>query len=982
MILNAHSYYSLRYGTLSVEELISDARQQGYERLALTDINNTTGALKFVKLCREHGIAPIAGVEFRQGDELLFVALARNNAGFRQINEALTAHNLQQRPYGSAENNLDHCYLIYPHGCKKQSALKENEYIGVRLRDLNRLAVEKKEIQKKYVILQSSSYKNKRGYAVHKKLRAIDLNLLLSQLQPCQMAGIDEYLLPREKLTAYFEHLPHVLENTERLARDCSCDIDLKESKNKKTFTGSAYEDKELLETLAFRGFAERYPPTHTFARERIKKELEIIDRLGFSAYFLITWDMTHFSSGNGFHHYGRGSGANSVVAYCLKITDVCPIELDLYFERFLNPKRNAPPDFDIDYSWKDRDKVYNYMFGKYGNEHHMALLGATVTFQDRSIIREMGKVHGLPKEDIDRLVTYPESPLNKTEICQEILSHFATISDYPSVRSIHAGGVLISEEPLTCYMALDLPPKGYPTTQPDMHIVEEAGFEKLDILSQRGLGHIKETQDLILKNRGVHIDIHQVETFKKDKATNDRLAAGDTIGCFYIESPAMRGLIKKLQCRDYLTLVAASSIIRPGVAKSGMMKEYIHRTRFPDSFQYQHPILEEQLKETHGVMVYQEDVLKVAHHFGGLDLADADVLRRMMSGKGRNGDKLAAVKRKYDAHCKKMGYAGQTAGEVWRQIDAFAGFSFAKGHSASYAVESYQSLWLKTHYPLEFMVAVINNFGGFYKTKAYVYEARRLGGKLHLPCVNNSAYTTSLYGSDIFLGFIHIKSLQEDLARRISTEREQNGDYTSLENFKLRVRPTLEQLIILIRIDALRFVGRNKRELLWEAHMLYSPGENKRKDLPEPLFAEPSVNWTLPKLLTSKTEDAYDELELLEFPVSLTEFDLLKTSFRGNCMAADMEGRVGQTVRMVGNYIVYKQLRTAQGGHMAFGTFTDIHGQFFDTVHFPPVFKQYPFKGWGAYLILGKITEEYGLSSLEVQKMARLEVVTDERHE
>jgi DNA polymerase III alpha subunit len=381
-------------------------------------------------------------------------------------------------------------------------------------------------------------------------------------------------------------------------------------------------------------------------------------------------------------------------------------------------------------------------------------------------------------------------------------------------------------------------------------------------------------------------------------------------------------------------------------------------------------------------VMVYQEDVLKVAHYFGGLDLADADVLRRMMSGKGRNSGKLAEVKRKYDAHCKKMGYAEETASEVWRQIDAFAGFSFAKGHSASYAVESYQSLWLKTHYPLEFMVAVINNFGGFYKTKAYVYEARRLGGTLHLPCVNRSRYTTTLSGTNIFLGFIHIKSLQEELARRISKEREQNGDYTSLENFKMRLRPSLEQLIILIRIDALRFTGRNKRELLWEAHMLYSPGENKRKDLPEPLFTEPSVNWTLPKLVASKTEDAYDELELLEFPVSLTEFDLLKTNFRGDCMAADMEKRVGQTVRMVGNYIAYKQLRTAQGGHMAFGTFTDLHGNFFDTVHFPPVFKQYPFKGWGAYLILGKITEDYGVPSLEVEKMARLEVVTDERHE
>lgn len=980
MILNAHSYYSLRYGTLPLEEVVNDAKAQGYEQVALTDINNTSGVLRFVKLCEAAGIKPIAGAEFRQGNELLFVALACNNAGFKQINEALTACNMQGRPYDAPENNFDNCFLIYPYGRKKQQELKENEYTGVRLRDLNKLTVEKKTLQEKYVLLQSSSYKNKTGYAVHKKLRAIDLNLLLSQLQPQQMAGTDEYLLPKAKLLGYFHHLPHIIENTRRLAGQCGFKFDFKEHKNKKTYTGSAYEDKLLLEELALRGFAERYPASNTFARQRVKTELEIIDRLGFSAYFLITWNMTHFSLGSGIHHYGRGSGANSVVAYCLKITDVCPIELDLYFERFLNPRRNSPPDFDIDYSWKDRDTIYRYMFGKYGKER-TALLGATVTFQDRSIIREMGKVHGLPKEDIDRLVTYPESPLNNSDLCRDILAQYDIISGFPSIRSIHAGGILISEEPLTCYTALDLPPKGYPTSQFDMHMAEDIGFEKLDILSQRGLGHIKEAGDLLLKNRGIELDIHQVQVFKTDEATNGNLVNGNTIGCFYIESPAMRALIRKLQCRDYLTLVAASSIIRPGVAKSGMMKEYIHRTRHPDSFQYPHPILEEQLKETHGVMVYQEDVLKVAHHFGGLDLSDADVLRRMMSGKGRNPAKLELVRQKYDAHCRARGYPKETADEVWRQIDAFAGFSFAKGHSASYAVESYQSLYLKTHYPLEFIVAVINNFGGFYKTKVYVNEARRLGGILHLPCANNSNYTTMLYGKNIFLGFIHIKSLNEELARRIPGEREQNGNYVSLENFKLRLRPSLEQLIILIRIDALRFTGRDKRELLWEAHMLYSAGEGRRKDLPESLFAEPAVNWTLPKLAASKAEDAYDELELLEFPVTLTEFDLLKTSFRGDVMAKDMERHVGKTVRMVGNYIACKQLRTDRGGHMAFGTFTDIHGDFFDTVHFPPCFKAYPFKGWGAYLIRGKITEDYGVASLEVEKMARLEVVLDERH-
>ncbi len=980
MILNAHSCYSLRYGTLSTEDMVAEAIDKDYDTIALTDINNTTAALKFVKLCAGK-IKPIVGAEFRNGDDLLFVALAMNNEGFRQINEALTQKNVSGRSYTSPENIFDHCFLVYPHQKSQDRQLKDNEYTGVRLTDLKKILTEKKEVQKKYVILQDTCYKDRNGYELHKKLRAIDRNLLLSQLQAGQMAGQGDYLIPRQKLLAYFEPFPHIIENTKRLVENCSFEFDFKEHKNKKTFTGSAYEDKQLLRKLALIGLNERYGENNKVALARVEKELAIIDQLGFSSYFLITWDMVAFSLHNNYYHYGRGSGANSVVAYCLKITDVCPIELDLYFERFLNPKRHSPPDFDIDYSWKDRDKIYNYMFGKYGAGNKAALLGAMVTFQDSSIIREMGKVHGLPKDDIDRLIKYPESPLNKTEICREILKHYAAIENFPSIRSIHAGGILISEAPLTYYTALDLPPKGYVTTQFDMHIAEAIGFEKLDILSQRGLGHIKEAGELILKNKKVHIDTHDVEKFKTDPLTNELLEAGNTIGCFYIESPAMRGLLRKLKCRDYLTLVAASSIIRPGVAKSGMMKAYIERTRFPGNFKYLHPIMEQQLKETHGVMVYQEDVLKVAHYFGGLDLADADVLRRMMSGKGKNSARFEQIEKKYYDYCGAQNYDPGVAREVWRQIESFAGYSFAKGHSASYATESYQSLYLKTHFPLEFIVAVINNFGGFYSTKVYVNEARRLGGQICLPCVNKSEYTTTLYRNEIYLGFVHIKSLQQELAMKIGQERERYGIYLSLENFKLRTRVSLDQLIILIRLDALRFTGRGKRELLWEAQMLYNQRDLKRKDLPESLFKEPVVNWTLPKLVNNKIEDAYDELELLEFPVSLTEFDLLKTKFRGDCTAGELMKQVGKTIKMVGNYIAHKSLRTAGGDPMAFGTFTDVNGDFFDTVNFPPCLRAYPFKGWGAYLIRGRVTEDFGVPAIEVEKMARLEIVLDERH-
>ncbi|UPT69194.1 MAG: hypothetical protein M0D57_10525 [Sphingobacteriales bacterium JAD_PAG50586_3] len=512
------------------------------------------------------------------------------------------------------------------------------------------------------------------------------------------------------------------------------------------------------------------------------------------------------------------------------------------------------------------------------------------------------------------------------------------------------------------------------------MYLAEDIGLDKLDILSQRGIGHIKDAAELVFKNKGIKIDVHDVQKFKKDEKVRQQLKAADTIGCFYIESPAMRGLLKKLKCDDYLTLVAASSIIRPGVAKSGMMKEYISRFQNPNNFKYLHPIMEEQLKETFGVMVYQEDVIKVGHYFGGLDLADADVLRRMMSGKSRNRKHLLEIEEKYYDNCKAMGHPEALAKEVWRQIESFAGYSFSKAHSASYAVESYQSLYLKSHYPLEFMVGVINNFGGFYATWVYVNEIKKAGGTLHLPCVNNSTYLTNLYGTDVYLGFIHIKSLEQSIGQQIEIERQKNGSFLGLEDFVLRTSLGLESLKILVRIDAFRFTGQNKRELLWEAHMVFDRQKQKEFTNTKALFHEEPLEWKLPKLEGNEIANLYDEIEIMGFPITKTYFDLLKTKNRGDCKAKDLMTNLGKKVRILGNYVATKPVRTVRGDMMAFGTFLDVEDNFFDTTHFSQSLKAYPFKGSGVYLILGKVVEEFGFPSLEVEKMAKLEITQDSR--
>jgi DNA polymerase III alpha subunit len=498
LILNAHSYYSLRYGTIPVEQLAAEAAKLGTETLALTDINNSTGIIDFVKACKKEGIKPVAGIEFRRDDRLLYIGIAMNNEGFRELNEFLSQHNLEETPLPDRPPEFANVFVVWPFSNPPAHKLADREFIGIRPGEVRKTVTAPHcRDRAKLVILHPVTFRDQDGFLLHQNLRAIDKNTLISKLAPADMASPDELLLSPGRVIAPFADFPEIIQNTRNLLEACSIDFEFKTNKNKQVFTGSRYDDRVLLEKLALDGMVYRYGKNDKTALQRVQHELEIIDRLGFSSYFLMAWDIVRYSMARGFYHVGRGSGANSVVAYCLRITDVDPIELDLYFERFINPMRSSPPDFDIDYSWKERDEVIDYIFKRYGRRH-TALLGTIPTFKDRSPLRELGKVYGLPKSEIDELVDYPEKRQNRDSITDQILRVAALMTDFPNIRSIHAGGVLISEKPITCYTALDLPPKGFPTTQWDMYVAEDIGFEKMDILSQRGIGHIKECADII----------------------------------------------------------------------------------------------------------------------------------------------------------------------------------------------------------------------------------------------------------------------------------------------------------------------------------------------------------------------------------------------------------------------------------------------------------------------------------------------------
>lgn len=984
MYLNCHTYYSLRFGTFSEDELIVLAIENQVQTLALTDINNTSGCLSFIKKCQKQNIKPLVGVDFRNGNVQQYVMVAKNNQGFQEINAFLSYYLERKQKFPDIPSALKNVYVIY--NFEKALMLdydnfKPYEFIGVSVENIRKLKFSKlKTFTDKLCIQQQVTIRDKKDFNAHRLLRAIDNNIILSKLPKTEECLPTDKMLSVEDLEMAFEDFPFIIKNTQQILNSCTIDFKFDAesvSQNLKLYGNNEHEDYEALLKLCNDNLHKKYKVITPKIKKRLQTELDMIKSLRFVTFFLINHDIVNFARNKGYLHIGRGSGANSIVAYIIGITNVDPIELDLYFERFINPYRASPPDFDIDFSWKDRDEVTQYIFNRFAN---VALLATYSTFKYRAVIRELGKVFGLPKFEIDKLCinNYPIHQLD--DIQKLVVRYSKLIHGFPNYVSVHSAGILILERPVHYYSATDIPPKGFKTVQFDMRIAEDVGIYKFDILGQRGLGKIKETLEIIQYNQP-NADVKDIEedidAFKTDDKLNALLQKGKAIGAYYIESPAMRGLMKKMRTKNYIELVAASSIIRPGVSSSGMKNEYIKRHRYPEERQNALPALYKIMPETYGVMVYQEDVMKVASIYGGLDLTESDVIRRGMSGKYRSKAEFEAVERKFIANCRAKGYNDKEIFDVWAQMKSFAGYAFAKGHSASYAVESYQSLYLKHYFPLEFMVAVLNNGGGFYSREFYIHEARMQGGKIHAPCINKSDHPNCIYGNNIYLGFGNIKSLEIVNIQRILSQRQLYGKFLSLENFINRINISLEQLIILIRIGAFRFTGKSKSELLWTAH--FKLQKHKSQPKTPQLFYEKTKSYTLPQLEYNKLEDAYDEMELLGFPLC-SYFDLVDERICKHIKANQFESYIGKTVLMYGVLVNTRFHGSDKVKKMRFATFVDSNGDFFDTVHFSDVVDKYPITGRGVYACYGTVNDEFGHQTLTIIQSKKVAIKPDPR--
>ena len=814
-------------GTGSVEALCETAVRMGFDRMALTDTNGLYGLVNFLRAARDHGLRPIVGAFF-DGRTEAAVVLAKTPKGYEILSDLLTRKHLEAR--FSLARTMPECkdhvaVLSSEPELLKNVRPRAECYVevvpGPEARRALHLA---RSLNIPPVATNGVYFPQPDDYSLHRLLRAIDLNRTLSTLPFEEVVEPSRWLNSGADMQSRFPNCPEALANTVRLANQCHTDWD------HSAVVFPRYRDEEqdhaaLLERRCREGIVRRYGETSGAIETRLREELALIREKGYVDYFLVVADIVARSPIN----CGRGSAAASLVSYLLSITHVDPLRHNLFFGRFLNPQRADHPDIDVDFPWDERDDLLEELIRVYGAER-LAMVANHVGFKARGAVREVAKVYGIPATDIkemtrrlsfftrvggieDRIKKHPKfQGLALDSPWPEIIRTAKRLHGIPRYLSVHCGGMVIVPDRVSRYVPVEPAPKGIRVIQWEKDQTEEAGLVKIDLLGNRSLAVIRDALAAIRENSGRRI---QYSAFNPvdDPATIDLLGRGESMGVFYVESPAMRQLQHKTRKGDFEHLVIHSSIIRP--AANRYIREYVKRLHGA-SYNPIHPRLQGLLGETYGIMVYQEDVVRVVMALAGFSWADADGLRKILSKKSPH--KLRQYRDQFFTGCGQRGVAPETAGTVWDMITSFGGYSFCKPHSASYALVSFKSAWLKVHYPAEFMAAVISNGGGYYTTFAYISEARRMGLKILGPDVNQSRWNYQGKGNTIRVGFQQIHAVRKETLDRVLEDRKQNGRFPSLEEFLRRIPLAAGEGSILAKSGALDSLagGLNRPQILW----------------------------------------------------------------------------------------------------------------------------------------------------------------------
>jgi error-prone DNA polymerase len=1091
--LQIRSHYSMMRGAASLEALCEAAAGRGMRAIACTDVDGLYGVVRFREIALAAGLRPILGAEVTAPDPRRAQAgeratlLVKTREGYANLCRILTRRHLD--PGFSVLDALraDSAGLVVlsPSLAVLQAALEargpRDLYLALgsspapaapatlsvplaaegaltRLRAARRLGIAP-------VAVNDVHFLDARDFDLHRLLRAIALNTTRDRVPPEELASPQAWLKPPAEMERAYPHCPEGLAATARIAEECVLDeppwgtlvfprfADL--SIDGAAGDGSGAPDGggatpgdafSLLKSRCEEGARRRYGAVTPQVRARLDHELAIIRDKNFADYFLVVQEIVRRSP----RTCGRGSAAASIVSYCLGITHVEPIRHDLYFERFLNRGRVDPPDIDVDFCWDERDDLLDWVFATLGEER-TAMIANHVTFRARAAVREVAKVYGLPDTEIARVtgsLSHDWAGGTALEVTRrhplfrggefdpqrggmlgrppwpEILNVAARLDGFPRHLSVHCGGVVIAPDGVDRHVPVERAAKGVRVIQWEKDQAEEAGLVKIDLLGNRSLSVIRDACAAVRAAGGPDL---QYDTFDPldDPRTQERLRDGDTMGAFYVESPAMRQLQQKTRRGDFEHLVIHSSIIRP--AANDYIREYVRRLR-GGAWASLHPILDEVLAETYGIMCYQEDVARTAIRMAGFSDAEADGLRKVLSKKWA-GKRVEDYRRQFVRGARERGIAPEVVEAVWRMILSFSGYSFCKPHSASYALVSFKSCYLKAHHPAEFMAAVLSNGGGYYSTFAYVSECRRMGLRVLLPDINDSEepYTGSSAPDAgpgvpagqargvVRVGLQQIKGLRDEAIEAIVAERKGRGRFASFDEFLRRVPIDPSDARLLIRAGAFDGIGFGDGGIAADAER--PPGAEGEAERPPgaapDLAIRPRMHWRLAEW-EAKTEGRrsatgpariaslfppvlgplpaprpYDEAHLLRdesttlgilisrHPLTLYREHLLALRRRGTrpVRGAELGRHAGRRVTAIGWLVTGKLVTTKDDEPMEFVSFEDTTA-IYETTFFPEVYARFCHMRTNArpYVLEGKVEEDFGAVTLTVERAGFLD--------
>lgn len=942
--LHNHSQYSLLDGACRIDDMLKTASKMKMPALAITDHGNMFGAVEFYVKAKKHRVKPIIGIETYVAPESRhtragkkgftesgyhLVLLAKNLTGYKNLIKLTTSAYLEgfyHKPRIDKELLKEHGDgLIVLSACLQGEVAryinvnrfdeaedvargyldifgKENYYLelqnhGIEAEKKNVEMIKKiaSRLEVNLVATNDCHYMKKEHASAHEALLCIQTGKLLSDTNRMKYSTDQLYFRTPDEMVKLFPENPEAIDNTIRIAEACSLELELYKNKVPEFPLPEGFDKPEkYLRYLCELGMEKRYQKVTSSLQERLDYEISVILKMGYAGYFLIVKDFVDFARSRGIRvGPGRGSAAGSMVSYCLGITNLDPIEYGLLFERFLNPERVSMPDIDIDFADRGRDEVIAYVTNKYGREN----VAQIITFGSmaaRAAIRDVGRVMSMPYSEVDTIAKLipmePDMTLDKAlarekelerrykedETIRKLMDHSRVLEGLARHASTHAAGVVIAPGPIADYAPLYKSSKGEITTQYNMHWIEAIGLLKMDFLGLRTLTVIDDCIKL-LKKRDVKVDIDKIPL--DDSAVYKLFTNAATVGIFQFESSGMREYLKKLKPNNLEDLTVMNALYRPGPLDAKMIDIYIDCKHGRKEIKYEHPYLEPILKQTYGVIVFQEQVLKIARELAGYSLGEADILRKAMGKK--QADIMAEQKSKFIEGAIERGIKKPVAEKIFEQIETFGRYGFVKAHSACYAFIAYQTAYLKVHFSLEYMAALMSSeMSDSSRIMEFKNECDRLGIEIKPPDINKGEGAFSVDDSVLLFGLIAVKNVGASAVEVIVKEREENNDYKDLFDFCSRVdlravnKRTIESLAMAGALDSL---GSHRAALVAgvESAIAYGSAVQRDKEMGQStLFGESSgSSLPVPRLPEtnpwSQTEILSKEKESLGYWIS-----------------------------------------------------------------------------------------------------------------